>query len=236
VENFLEKFWDMFFPKKCINCQEFGDYLCVDCLSLIEVLQDCYCPFCNTPTIVAEGKTCRDCSHNHYLNGLFAATSFQNSIVKKAIHVFKYPPLIKSLAIPLTSLLITHLELASVKHKLTDFIIVPVPLSKTKLRFRGFNQAEEIADILTKSIHSQIQNVLIRTRNTRSQVELSRIERKNNVDGIFAINPKMISIIKNKKILLIDDVFTTGATIDEAAKVLKQNGAKEVWAAVIARE
>jgi ComF family protein len=235
-KTFFNIILDLFFPIKCINCQRPGNYLCKDCLSLVEISKDQYCPFCFPPKIGGEGKTCSICKKTKYLDGLWVAASFQNPIVKKAIHLFKYPPFIEELAKPLSFLIIAHFNLLNNKPKLSDFILVPVPLHPKRRTFRGFNQAELLAKELSRVLNIPVKNLLIKTKRTQLQVELTKSKREKNVFGVFEINSKMLESVTGKKILLVDDVFTTGSTMNEAARILKKNGAKEVWGVVVARE
>ncbi len=216
MENFLERILNLFFPKRCINCQQLGSYLCYDCFSLIEIMQKEY----DLPEDI------------QYLDRLFFATVFKNQIVKKLIHNYKYPPFINELSNILSDMIIVHLTFIGMKSQLSDFILAPIPISKKRLNYRGFNQAEELAKKLSLRLNLKTKNVLIKTRETDSQVDLDKDQRKKNIENVFSLAED----IKGKNILLIDDVFTTGATIDEAARILKQNGAKQVWAAVVARE
>ncbi|MFA5349323.1 MAG: phosphoribosyltransferase family protein [Candidatus Paceibacterota bacterium] len=216
MENFFDKILNLFFPKKCINCQQLGNYLCYDCFSLIEIMQKEY-------DLSEEIK---------YFDRLFFATVFKNQIVKKLIHSFKYPPFIKDLSDTLSDIMIIHLTFIGMKSQLSDFILVPIPISKKRMNYRGYNQAEELAKKLSLKLKLETRNILKKIKENSSQVDLDKEQRKNNVENVFSL----MEDIKGKNILLIDDVFTTGATIDEAAKILKQNGANQIWAAVVARE
>ena len=233
----LENILDIFFPKRCINCQKEGSYLCNDCLSLIEISPKDYCPFCYPPKETENGKTCR-LHHQKNLDGLIAATSYQDKIVRKAILSLKYKPYIKDLAKPLTLLIIAHLNLLNNKPNFHNFVLVPIPSDKSRLKRRGFNQAEEIAKELAKSLKETTfsKNILIKSKKTKPQAELLRKGREKNIKGAFKVDIKRLDFIKNRKILLVDDVFTTGATMEEAAKVLKKAGASKVWGIVVARE
>jgi ComF family protein len=113
-----------------------------------------------------------------------------------------------------------------------NFVVIPLPLHKNRKRIRGFNQAELIAVGFISAVSSSRlilePNLLVRTKNTKPQVELSGEERRQNIVGAFAVSDP--NVVKNKTILLVDDVKTTGATLEEAARVLKEAGAKRVWA------
>jgi len=226
---------DLLFPKSCLGCQKEGEFLCQDCLSIIEILEYQFCPYCRKRVI--EGKTCHSCKKFTKLDGLYFATSYQNYLVKKLIFKFKYQPFIKELKKPLASLIITHFQLLEIgKSDFSDYLLVPVPLEKKRLKWRGFNQAEEIAKEIAKSLERArvINNVLFKIKETLPQIELSEKEREENVKGVFLVknNEKLIG----RKILLVDDVYTTGATMNECARILKESGAKEVWGVTIARE
>jgi len=204
---------DILFPRFCLNCNREGSYLCPDCFSLIDISEKKYYFLKN-------------------LNGLFCPTSYDNFIVKKLINQFKYPPYIKELAKPLASLIITYFKILG-ESGLQDFILVPIPLHKKKLKSRGFNQASEIAKELSKNLAIPFSdNVLIKIKPTPAQVELKKEEREKNVRETFLCQKP--EIIKNKKILLVDDVFTTGATLEEAGRALRRAGAAEVWGVVVA--
>lgn len=212
IKNFI---LDLFFPRFCLYCQKEGEYLCQDCRSILEISQ----------------------FHQKYstknLNDLYFALPYQNPFVKNLIKMFKYEPFIKELSQSLASLIIEHFQL--IEKPLTDFsdsILIPIPL-KEKGR-RGFNQAEEIAIWLSKFLKIPLINdVLVKIKKTLSQVELSDLERKENIKGAFKIKNK--EKIEGRKILLVDDVYTTGSTLEEAAKVLREAGAKEIIGIVIAR-
>ncbi|MCM8818195.1 MAG: hypothetical protein NC915_01770 [Candidatus Omnitrophica bacterium] len=113
-------------------------------------------------------------------------------------------------------------------------LIIPVPLYWKKEFIRGFNQSALIGNYLSKKLNKKMyQNILIKSKNTISQTELSENERKENVKGSFKL--KNSGIIKDKIILLIDDVYTTGATTEECKKVLLKNGCKKVIITTLAK-
>ena len=209
-------FLDLLFPKSCFGCQREGSYLCQDCLATLEVER----------------------THQKYspenLADLYFAIPYQKPLIKNLILHFKYEPLIKELAKNLASLIIEHFQLLDNKPNFRDFILIPVPLEKRRLKWRGFNQAEEIAKELSKFLNLEVlNNVLIKIKETLPQVELSDKERKENIKGAFEVKGR--ELIKNRKILLVDDIYTTGSTMAECSRVLKNAGAKKVIGIVIAR-
>ena len=214
AKNFI---FDLLFPKFCLSCQKEGNYLCEDCQSILLV----------------SGVHQKNPTQN--LKDLYFAIDYQQPLIKNLIKLFKYQPFVKELVIPLTSLIITHFQLIEKSTAdFVNFILVPVPLERKKLKWRGFNQAEEIGKELANFFGIPlITNCLIKIKETLPQVELSDEERRENIKGAFLVKDK--ELIKNKKILLIDDVYTTGATMEECARVLKKAGAKEVIGIVIAR-
>lgn len=153
--------------------------------------------------------------------------------LRDLVHLLKYQG-IRSAARVLGRLL--NVATAEVKLEETT-LVVPVPLAKTKRRFRGFNQAEEIARAFGRErAGSGIEintAVLVRTRDTVSQTGLTREQRKANLRGAFkVVNPEKL---RDRNMLLVDDVMTTGATAGECARVLLRAGAKEVFVATVAR-
>lgn len=231
LKNFL---LELFFPQFCLNCGREESWLCQDCQAILEIESWSFCPVCLKRTL--DFKVHKNCCQKTNLTGLFWALSYQNSLVKNLIQKFKYQPFVKELSKPLSYFIISHLFLIEFlpKNNLRDYILIPVPLDKRRLRWRGFNQAEEIARELSKTLEIPlILNLLSKIKRTRPQTELTEKERKESLKGAFLV--KNENEVKGKKIFLIDDVYTTGATLEECAKVLKEAGAKEVWAIVVAR-
>ena len=191
------------FPQKCLGCKKENEILCSDCLLKI-----------NRP----------DTPH---LKWVHIAGNYQDLVLKKALWMLKYQG-VKQLAKPLAEIV---KERIWKKLETENWLVVPVPLSKNKLRHRGYNQAEMIAGELSGNVRADI---LFKKFHTKSQVEVkNKEERLANIIGSFEVrNPETI---RGKKIILIDDVLTTGATMREAKKVLKQAGAKKVVGVVVAR-
>jgi ComF family protein len=224
---------DIFFPKYCFRCQREGSYLCQDCLATLEILDGNFC-LCEKPQRVIEAGKCPKCRGKN-LDGLYFAISYKNNLVKNLICQFKYTPYIKELAETLSLLIITHFNLIQKDFAVENYVLVPVPLTKKKLKTRGFNQSEEIAKEISKNMKIPVvSGCLVKIKETQSQMELSKQERTENVKGMFEILDA--EKIKNKKILLVDDVYTTGATMEECTKILKQSGAQKVYGVTVARE
>ncbi len=221
----MKQLLDLLFPKQCINCNKEGSFLCEDCLSLIEINHFQYC-LCEK---LKKTNKCKNCKKRN-LDKLFFATSFNNKIVQRIIHKLKYSR-IKELAIPLAFLMIKHLQIIDCQIS-NDFFLVPIPLSNKKKRTRGFNQSEEIAKIISEATKLSLFNCVKKIKETKSQTELTKEQRQENVKDVFRIT----NDVKDKKIILIDDVYTTGATMEELAKKLKESGASVVWGLVAARE
>jgi ComF family protein len=228
---------DAIYPQFCLNCNKEGSVICADCFSLIEISEYTFCPFCSTPQRVFKKGTC-DKHQNKSLDGLFSATPYSEALVKKLIYNFKYSLFLKTLSPYLAYLIIAHFISSQNQQILNsgeNSLFIPIPIHKNKKRKRGFNQSELIAKELSLVSNIPLNaNVLIKTKKTQSQTKLTKEERAQNVKNSFKItNPEII----NKKIIfLVDDVFTTGSTMFEAARVLKKAGALQVWGVTVARE
>ncbi len=215
-EKFTNFILDLLFPKFCLNCQKEGGYLCEDCQATLEIsgFHQKY------PT-----------SH---LTDLYFALNYQKPLIQNIIKLFKYEPFVKDLSKILSSLIIYHFQLLDNKPNFSDYVLIPMPLARNRLKWRGFNQAEEIGKELSKFFKIPLlNNTLVKIKETLPQVELVGKARKENIKGVFLLNNE--NLIKNRKILLIDDVYTTGATMEEGARVLKIAGVKEIIGIVAAR-
>ncbi len=245
-------FLDILFPIYCLGCGKEGEWICRECFGKINLLKKQACPICGAES--QTGARCFNCRNKSELDGVISAAVYWNiskkagktetGIVKEAIHVFKYR-FVHDLADPLSDLIIGQLKNRQLVRKQKEIpfgpdiienrIIIPVPLHHRRLRWRGFNQAELLAESLGKYFNLPIEKaILIRSKNNIPQVEIKeRQARLENIRGAFscAENP----ILKNKKVILVDDVCTTAGTLSECAKVLKKAGAQEVWGVVVAR-
>lgn len=237
MEKTFEKFLEIFFPKKCLICGRFDEYLCSDCFSLIELATQSFCPFCDKPSL--NGETCSSCKNKYFLDGLIFAADYNQIILKQVIHSFKYPPYIVNLKNTLSLLIISYIKLSynSFFENFCNFILVPVPSHYSAIKKRGFDHTKELTKTLKEVLGlSACLDLVVKTKRTLPQMQLSREERLKNLTGAFQINSNFTSFAPGKNFLIIDDVFTTGATMNEIAKLLKKNGAKKVWGLSVARE
>lgn len=150
--------------------------------------------------------------------------------MREAIHQLKYQNL-RALAVPLAKMLREYL----IASPLDVDVLVPVPLHRKRLRERGYNQAKLLAQELTKLINKPVvDDILVRRRHTPPQARTTTLEeRTRNIAGAFACRDHSL---RDSRVLLIDDVATSGVTLNACAAVLKANGAAAVWGLVMARE
>lgn len=226
---------DLVFPVRCISCGKFDSWLCEKCVSEITLKEQQLCPRCES-VFTPAGKTCFECRQNFPLDGLIVTCDYSHEVLSKAIHFYKYR-FIDDLAYQLGKMI--SKTISSSEIPLPD-IIIPVPLHNSRLRWRGFNQSELLAryvsDNIAPGITFPVENrLLIRSRKTLPQMNIGGHERrKKNIRGAFSVADK--KAVKGKTIMLIDDVATTGSTLFECARILKDTGAREVYASVIARQ
>lgn len=228
---------DTLFPISCISCNKPDEWLCDSCLRKISLRSEQSCPYCENK-ITSNGYVCFDCKKRYSLDGMLVAASYQDKLISRLVHLYKYR-FISDLHKPLGELLLK--SILGCDFPLPDAII-PVPLHKRRLRYRGFNQSELLVDYLSEKMTPgflipTLGGALERKRYTHPQMEIKdSARRKKNISDAFRIPKNRLKCIKGKRILLVDDISTTGATIFECAKTLKKSGAGEVFAVVIARQ
>lgn len=227
---------DLFFPVECLGCRQAGVLACQHCLDLVPLLDSQVCPWCKVP-FQPHGQTCTKCRGKTSLDGLFVARPYRFRLVEQLIHTLKYR-LLQTATLPLVDLIET--SLAQHALPLPD-LLIPVPLHPRRLRYRGFNQADLIAQELARRLMPGLSipvdgTHLRRTRFTKPQMKTeSRDERLRNLSGAFTLDPTVAGPLVGTYVWLIDDVATTGTTLDECARVLKAAGVKKVWGVVVAR-
>ncbi len=220
---------DIFFPKLCVNCGRHGDFVCLLCAKKIEPIKTSTCPECGK--IEEMGKFCPKCKKKlkTNLSGIIIAANYEAGPTREMIHHLKYSGFLQ-IADMLGELIVQRLKIEKLPHRT---LLVPVPLHQEKLAERGFNQAELMAQYISKKSGIPHKNYLKRDKKTESQVKLSGIERRTNLIGAFVCTNKR-SIV-GKDILLVDDVTTTYSTLNECAKELLASGAKKVYGLVVSR-
>jgi ComF family protein len=228
---------DLAYPRACEGCGgpvgAEGTYLCWDCLSELTLVREPFCSWCGDPV---EGRvdaafTCYACdNHPPGFDRARSAARFDR-VMRTALHAFKYRQaswLAGDLVQVLKACVINQYDVARVD------AICPVPLFAARYRQRGFNQAELLARGLSRQLHKPLlARCLIRVRDTRTQTNLTAPDRAANVRGAFA--SRWRAWLRGRRLLLVDDVMTTGATVSEGARALKQGGAAEVLVATVAR-
>jgi len=237
--HFLHRILDVVLPSSCVYCRSSVSgsgipYFCVSCWSDMDPMQGPVCPRCGRPfdspdaLTHSPGHRCRECRERPPAYDQALSAGYFEGPLREAIHQFKYRPC-RSLGRPLGDWMVEKIRV------LTDIdSIMPVPLHKQRLRRRGFNQALLLAHRMSMRFGIPLScDNLFRSRPTRPQVELTGEERIRNVAGAFALRQPVE--IEARHILLVDDVFTTGATMNECAVVLKNAGAAQVTAFTLAR-
>ena len=226
-------------PKRCVACGKFGSYFCIDCLKKIKPFFHQRCIVCSR--VSHGGATHNACRRRRSLDGLFCLFKYQG-IVRNGIIKLKYSKL-TDIEEELADLISANLQLQGEYEtlgELEDFIltkqpvVTPIPLHWWKQTKRGFNQAEIIGNIVADSYDLPILPMVLKRKfRLKSQTKLKIKQRAKNAKGVYFVNEnylekgKIDPMLNN--ILLVDDVTTTGSTLKEAAKVLKQMGAKYVW-------
>mgnify|MGYP001604749936 FL=1 len=237
----IEKLLTLLFPVRCAVCGKGTEgakrnkLICSGCLKAFSASTEFHCPLCEAKSI--GGEVCFSClplaRGKFHLDRLFSPFSYKEPAVRKTIKALKYD-FIEGLAGPLGKLMTGYLGKIGNEVDFKDFTVIPVPLHRIKFNRRGYNQSELVAIEISKSINLGVVNdLLLKTRPTKDQASLKEERKVQNVKGSF-VCPKPESVA-GRKILLIDDVYTTGATMNECARVLKQSGAAEVSGLAIAR-
>jgi len=240
LNNWILNITKCIYPPTCIVCSAFiNNYnqICKDCIASFEFPKGFLCSNCcnnlDANNYKPEfGNTCIFCANNPpYFSKLACALSYNNAAAK-LISTFKYKD--KQELAKLFAELLTYSYIGSNFNEVD--IIVPMPISYLKLLNRKYNQVALITKHLSKSIRVPYNaDILYKRKHTKAQASLDLTKRLTNVKGSFALRSKKSALIKNKTILLIDDIVTTGSTINEASKMLKNAGAKRVYVLAIAR-
>lgn len=227
----IQSIKEILFPRQCLGCKKLGTLLCADCYPNVPFLYEQICPICQHPSI--SGLTHPRCQSPWAIDGVVSLTKYRG-ISRALVKQIKYR------GATVVTEIIPDLIATYQQHEplhLPPAIITPIPLHPKTLNQRGFNQSALIAQQLSQATHfPYIENVLIRQRHTKSQTTFSKSDRLTNVKDAFALGDINKKDLRGASFILVDDVFTTGATLREAAKVLKRSGAAKVYGFAIAHD
>lgn len=225
----------MLFPASCISCNATlleGTGLCNNCWSDLKFISPPWCEKCGIPkpNSIFNKESCNGCIHRRKSYDKLRTGLMFEGPIKKLIHQFKYGD--DTTLAPLLS----RLSYRSAQDLSDADIVIPVPIHGSKLKKRKYNQAALLSKEISKMLDKEcIVDFLERIKETKSQVGLSKMKRIRNVKKAFILNQKYKKHINGKKILLIDDVISTGSTADECSKCLKESGAASVYVLCVAR-
>lgn len=231
-QTILKACLDLFMPRSCVHCGEgVGnsslDFLCTSCAREIFVCQPPACHTCGYP-FFGELSGSRSCPHCAELTPQFEegkALFLAKGPARSLLHELKYQS-------GFYALRDIHKLIKDQTHftkYLTNSRLIPVPLHPVKERERGFNQSKKIADLLCRASNSRtiVDPILKRTHYTQTQTRLNRKDRQRNVKNAFALRPNAV-LIPDQQYILVDDVFTTGSTLNACAAVLRNAGVERL--------
>jgi len=251
AEQAFQFFINLIFPVECLSCGREGKWICADCRQKIVINEKNCCLSCKMPTVY--GEFCARCRGRYNLDGVLIAGDYNSELLRRAIKSFKYR-LAYEIGRELSEFLILFLEkrkeqshalawlggafagqnnLPPILKGKEDIVVMPMPLHPRRERWRGFNQAailgRAVADYCRLEFNDKS---LRRIKRTREQASLKEAERRLNVADSFSWRGGNLD---GKDIVIVDDVATTGATLESCAQVLKEAGAKTVWGLVVAK-
>ncbi len=219
---------DLLFPRRCVGCGREGAFICPPCQISMPRIMPPFCPKCGRPQ--TSGLLCPDCvGWQADIDGIRSPFRFEG-VIRQAVYQLKYRNL-RAIVPTVVRLMADYLATAPVPGD----ILVPVPLHRKRLRERGYNQSGLIAGELGRVINLPVSgDGLERQLNTSPQARTATVdERRSNVTGAFICRQDGL---RDKRIILIDDVATSGVTLDACAGALKEAGAATVWGLTLARE
>lgn len=227
----LAGIYDCIFPKRCLSCKKFDVFICKDCLKKIKKPDHEECPICRKEN--SGNNVCLNCKLKTDLSYLWVMSEYDD-LVKTIICEIKYN-FVKELIALFDEIIERHFK--ELKNVVNNPILIPIPLHKKRYSERGFNQAQLIAErVLSFSGGIIVNDLVIRNKYSAPQAKLKANERRINLVDHFAINTdKSLLLDRGRQIVLIDDVYTTGATMSELAVLLKKEGFYNIGGIVLAR-
>lgn len=218
------------YPRRCPICEGIlapkDKYVHNDCRSQLVFIKQPRCMRCGKAIEHQEQEFCFDCSNRsfHYIKG-FPCIKYDKRM-SKSISSFKYKGKKEYADFYIDELLSEYEELFC---DIAFDVLLPIPIHVSKYKERGFNQAELIADGIAQRIHVPVEpKLLIRNRKTLPQKELNDKERLKNLEQAFELNPDL-TLENYQRVLLVDDIYTTGSTIEACARLLTDAGIKEIF-------
>ena len=231
----ISKVQDIFYPRVCALCNKTvngEELICKVCSSRLIYAKENVCEKCGKILISRDEIYCKLCEsyERNFIKGTSAL--YYNDVIRKSLSDFKYHN--KRENVSFYSFILNE-RIRKVYGGIVFDVIVPIPVYKGRLIKRGYNQAEVLAKSLSELTGIKMEkDILIRNKRTVSQKELSKKDRILNLLKAFAYNSESKYDLKGKRVLLVDDIYTTGATMDAASMILKDNGAREVFFATVA--
>ena len=229
VQDVREGVLDLVYPPFCVVCgKPDAHYICSECLENVQYIEAPCCRTCGAPS---DTIRCVECRRREFAFESARSAGIYEGVLREAIHELKYS-FHAALAEPLGDVMAERFSATMLAGKVDA--VVPVPIHRSRMLVRGFNQSEEIARRMCTRISLPVEaRVLFQARKTRHQVDLPQDRREGNVKGAFAVREP--EKLRSKRVLLVDDVFTTGATLNEAASTLLAAGARSVHVYTLAR-
>ncbi|MBI2050622.1 MAG: ComF family protein [Parcubacteria group bacterium] len=250
---------DLLFPLACLACAAEGAWLCTACENGIPAILANHCPFCEAKTPF--GNACPGCRPRHALDGAISCIPYAHPTVQSLIHAWKYNG-VSEVTVHLARFVERSLvkarraALAAAKQSLesgmsaqglrrlsaappllagVDVLLQPIPLHPKREKERGFNQALLLArELAGTGTNRAMGKLLARVKKTSAQAKLSGVDRSTNMAGAFALVASEYRRAAGKHVVVVDDVITTGRTMEEAARLLKNAGAASVWGLTVA--
>lgn len=225
----MNKILEILFPSdlKCIFCDEELDgttsnSTCASCYKTLPFIKS-FCPRCGVSLSNNEEGVCFNCKNTNYNFNKARAVFDYSGDVLKVVHKFKYA-MLKDLSKPLAGFMCDTFVLADLEAD----VVCSVPLHANRMKERKFNQSELLAKVLADKFKLPYVELCVKVKENSSQTSLDFKSRRENVKDVYAVNKDCKKLIKGKTVLVVDDIFTTGATCNEIARILKLAGAKEV--------
>lgn len=222
----IDKILDLIYPEKCPFCGTLVSHeeegICEKCRRKLPYIKEPRCMMCGKPIQSETEEFCYDCKKTKHMFDGGRNLWIHKDSVRQAVYSFKYQDRKcygKTFAAEMVKGMAAYLNTIEAE------ALVPIPLHKKRYRDRGYNQAQILASEIGKQVHLPVEDILIRIKETNPQKTLSDIQRRKNIEGAFALKEDC----KYHTVVLVDDIYTTGSTLDEAARVLKKSGVSKVY-------